>query len=77
MDSNESCKNCAYFYKLDKSDYSKNGCTHQMLEGYICMAFADEGIASWMYGVSEDGSICECYSPKKNEKRIKNASGME
>ena len=48
-----------------------------MLEGYICMAFADEGIASWMYGVSEDGSICECYSPKKNEKRIKNASGME
>lgn len=62
----ECCRNCKLRYDLKKSDYSKGGCEHTNPQGFICMAFADEGIAEWMYGVSEEG-MCECFTPKEKK----------
>lgn len=63
----ECCRNCAYFYKLKQSNYSNGGCTHKAMDGFICMAFADEGIAEWMVGTSENG-MCECFSERKDKR---------
>lgn len=62
----ECCANCRRAYRLEKLDYSKGGCEHTDMEGYICMAFADEGLASWMVGNNPDTGMCECYAPKKD-----------
>jgi len=56
-----SCANCKRRYKLERLDYSNGGCIHTDMDGYICMAFADEGIACWIVGESEETGICECY----------------
>ena len=61
----ECCGTCKLRFKLDKSDYSKGGCVHTDMEGYICMAFANEGIAEWMVGLEEEHEMCECYQPKE------------
>lgn len=58
----ECCKNCKLRYKLVKLDYSEGGCKHMDMPGYICMVFADERIASWMYGAAENAH-CECFTP--------------
>lgn len=62
----ECCANCRRAYRLQKLDYSKGGCKHTDMEGYICMAFADEGLACWMVGENPDTGMCECYAPKKD-----------
>ncbi len=59
----ERCENCKHRYALKKFEYSKFGCADTDMPGYICMAFADEGLAIWMAGSSGNG--CECFSPKK------------
>ena len=59
----EKCANCKYYYKLKKYDYSGKGCKHSDMDGHICMAFADERTAIWMYGTSDDG-ICECFEQR-------------
>ena len=59
----ECCKNCKMRYDLKKNDYSKGGCEHTDLPGFICMVFAYEGKAIWMYGIDEKG-MCECFTPK-------------
>ena len=63
----ECCANCRNKYKLTKFDYSKGGCKHTDMDGYICMAFAYEGEAVWMVGLQEGLGFCECYVPKENE----------
>jgi len=67
---NESCINCKLRYELKKSDYSQGGCIHSNMPGFICMAFADEGIAEWMYGLDNDGK-CECFMPKNKQYDVK------
>ena len=62
---NEHCGNCANCYKLEKLDFSQGGCIHTEMEGYICMAFADEGLACWMVGEDLDSGRCECWTEKK------------
>lgn len=52
------CKNC---YRLEKLDYSHGGCKHTDMEGFICMVFADEGVANWMVGLDEEKGHCEMY----------------
>lgn len=61
----ESCGNCAYCYRLKKLDYSQGGCIHTNMDGYICMAFADEGITYWMVGNDLNSDMCEAYTPKE------------
>ena len=58
------CKNCKLRFELRKSDYSKGGCEHTTMSGFVCMAFANEGIAEWMCGISEEG-MCECFTQKE------------
>lgn len=60
----ENCATCRRCYRLEKLDYS-NGCEHTTMDGYVCMAFADEGLAFWMVGEDIDSGMCECYEPKE------------
>lgn len=62
---NECCANCGKRYKLTKFDYSNGGCEHTDMDGYICMAFAEEGNAVWMVGCNENLELCECYVQKE------------
>lgn len=57
----ECCANCAKHYKLEKLDYSQGGCKHSEQNGFICAAFADEGVMSWMIGLDEENEMCEEY----------------
>lgn len=59
----ECCKTCRRRYKLVKFDYSREGCEHTDMEGYICMAFSNEKQAVWMIGNNENFDLCECYVP--------------
>ena len=63
----ECCNTCKKKFKIEKSDYSRGGCEHSWPDGYICMAFSNEGIATWMVGCSDLGQ-CEVYEPK--ERRV-------
>ena len=65
MESFENCANCRYRLKPVKMDYSKGGCEHSDMEGYICLAFQSDGIGAWMVGCRDDSEICECYLPKE------------
>ena len=58
---NESCSTCKHKYKLIKYDYSQGGCTYKDMEGYICMVFAKDRNASWMFGINENTGMCEGY----------------
>lgn len=60
------CANCKKNYRLEKWDYSGKGCTHTLMDGHICMAFADEGEAIWMAGDDPDSLRCEAYEPKED-----------
>lgn len=61
----ECCQNCRHRYTLEKLDYSKGGCEHSQPEGFICMAFADEKVASWMVGLVGKNEKCECWEAVK------------
>lgn len=63
----ESCANCRRRYKLTKFDYSCGGCEHTDMDGYICMAFAEEKQAVWMVGSNEQFDLCECFVAKEND----------
>lgn len=60
----DGCKNCRYRLELMKLDYRRRGCKHTKMEGFLCTAFADEGIANWMLGLDDDNSKCECWQRK-------------
>ena len=64
----ECCETCGLKLRIEKLDYSKGGCIHTWPEGYICLAFRDEGIACWMVGAPAESGMCECYTPKEDEK---------
>ena len=60
----ECCESCRNRYKLVKFDYSRGGCKHTDMDGYICMAFASENQAVWMVGQQEQFGLCECYAKR-------------
>lgn len=62
----ECCANCRRRYKLVKFDYSRGGCEHTEMDGYICMAFAYANEAVWMVGNDERDGMCEVFSPKED-----------
>jgi hypothetical protein len=59
------CVTCKNRFDLSRYDYSHGGCEHTDMDGFICMAFADEHTAIWMVGISEDTEGCECYTERK------------
>ena len=61
---NDCCKNCKRNLNLTKFDYTKNGCQHTKMEGFICTAFANEGEAVWMIGLNQERDLCEEFLPK-------------
>ena len=61
----ECCANCRRRYKLTRFDYSNGGCEHTDMDGYICMAFADESEAVWMVGLNAETGLCEVFEPKE------------
>lgn len=60
----DGCHNCKYRLKPKKLDY-RRGCKHTDMKGFICLAFANEGIANWMLGLDDDDSKCECWVRKE------------
>ena len=52
-------------YDLVNYDYAGRGCKHTAVEGFLCMAFADERTAVWMTGIDPDDGHCECFIPKE------------
>lgn len=60
----ECCLNCRYRYMLTKFDYSQGGCEHTAMEGYVCMAFADDGQAVWMAGIDPRSNKCAAYEQR-------------
>ena len=65
----ECCKTCRNRLEIKKYDYSKGGCVHSDPGGYICLAFSDEGIGVWMYGLVV--GMCECYAPNEDKDQTK------
>lgn len=61
------CANCQHMYLPRRSDYSKGGCKSTWVEGYVCLAFGDEGIATWMIGNNEHTAFCECFCERKHK----------
>ena len=61
------CATCHKRFDLKRFDYSTIGCEHTDMDGFICMAFADENIAIWMVGINEDTEGCEVYTERKSE----------
>ena len=60
----ESCANCARCLNLEILDYSQGGCKHtKVTDEFICLAFADEGVACLMHGTSKN-DVCECWADK-------------
>ena len=61
------CSNCKLCFGLEKLDYSKGGCKHTPMEGFVCMAFANEGQANWMVGLDRDTIGCEVFTPRRKD----------
>ena len=59
------CDTCKYKLQLEKYDYSQGGCKHTVMDGYVCLAFAHEGLAVWMYGNDSSIGKCEEYVEKE------------
>ena len=61
------CTNCKNRFDAHKTDFTKLNTDEpidSILDGFICMAFASEGVAYWMLGVDEDKGICEMYKER-------------
>ena len=57
----ECCATCRHKYTIARGDYRHGGCKTDFVEGFICMAFADERVATWQVGLDPDTGICECW----------------
>ena len=76
---NECCANCKLHFPLVRFDYSKGGCRHTDMDGFICMAFAtpamgEPPIAIWMTGNDPERDMCECFIPRGDCEWPKNAN---
>ncbi len=60
----ECCETCDLRLRVEKLDCSQGGLKRSSQEGYICLAFQREGIASWIVGQDPENGVCECYMPK-------------
>ena len=61
----DGCHNCNYRLKPKLFDYRGKGCKHKDMKGFVCLAFANEGIATLMVWLDDDDSKCECWVRKE------------
>ena len=61
------CANCQHMLLPKRADYSRGGCETTWMEGFVCTAFADEGIAMWMIGCNEHTAHCECFCERRHK----------
>lgn len=66
-DCTECCANCQHMLLPKRADYSRGGCETTWMEGFVCTAFADEGIAMWMIGCDEHTAHCESFCDRKHK----------
>lgn len=59
------CATCNKQFVLHRYDYSEGGCNHSMESGYVCSAFAHEGIMVHMIGSDPKSAHCEMWSERK------------
>ena len=63
------CWTCGYHKELERWDYTnvrKQG-VPKTDEGYVCTAFAYEGLVVQMIGNNDDTSYCECWTEATEE----------
>ena len=66
----ECCNNCRHKYDLVKFDYSKGGCEHTNMDGYVCALFENfkhDRKAIWMFGEDPEYGRCEMFEEKEHE----------
>lgn len=64
-----SCKNCKFCYSGMNYNYRVDRVEHKEMDGFICAAFADEGIMIHMSGlVGTENDVCEMFK-RRGEKR--------
>ena len=65
------CNNCRKKLRLEEWEYmhSDGGTNvyHTKCDGYVCLAFADEGLAVWMTGTDPNKERCEVWSERHDE----------
>ena len=61
----ECCANCTKCLKLVRHHHFVHGVDHIDYGGYICLAFAFEGIAVWLTGTDPNKERCEEFSAKE------------
>ena len=64
----DGCYNCRFRLELEKWDYRGKGCEHTQMDGFVCLAMADEGVANWMVGLDKDNGKCECWMKREEKK---------
>ena len=63
----ECCKTCRKRLDLEKWDYTdvaNNGVPKTKYDGFVCFAFASEGLAMHSVGGNEEEDMCKMYSEK-------------
>ena len=61
------CANCKNHYALYRNEYYEGGCCRSYPKGYVCMLYADEGVATWLTGLNENEVYCEGFVPKRKK----------
>lgn len=59
------CDTCKRKMRLDKYDYSIDGCKHTRYDGFACLAFIDEGLVIHITGTGPANDICEMYEAEE------------
>ena len=60
----ECCETCRNNLQLERWDYTKPNVPKEEMDGYVCLAFASEGLAVQMIGSDPETGRCEMFSQK-------------
>lgn len=59
------CRDCKFCYSGMNYNYRVDKVEHKEMDGFICAAFADEGLMVHMSGlVGAENDVCEMYIPR-------------
>ena len=62
----EWCRNCRFYCKLDRVDYSRERYVRLEMDGFVCMESAKDGVVTWLFGVEDDYGMCERFQPRED-----------
>ena len=66
----ECCQTCSLRYEAHQTDFRKLGTGEpidSMIDAFVCMVFAHEGIANLMIGIDPNTGFCEAYTPNAEQ----------